>query len=204
MNDGNLLTIGWVLELERPASLVAQGIEFTARTPGSAGNSVTVTFEAGSDLAVAVNASALTITLAGADVTIQQVVTAIRASATATALVDVDLRLPGNTLAVVATAVQLADGDEYTYGLVQDIKTDTPTREYKAYDGNGHPAARRQLADFTTASGTIVGVVGAMVPTAGDRFAYDGKNYVVSNVSSDNSGEQPIIWSISATQVYNA
>ena len=139
-----------------------------------------------------------------ADTTIQQIVNLIRATSAANALVDVEVLSPANTVAEAVAATSLAGGDSYTYALVQSISVNRPTREYKAYDGNGQPAARRQVADFATANATIVGVVGAMVPKEGDTFAYGDHNYVIASVEEGNEGEQPVIWTIQATQLYNS
>jgi len=200
MTEGNILTGGRVIELSRPASKTIQGIKFVAKAAGVLGNDVTITLATGADLAVAVAVKAITVTIAATS-TIGEIMSAIQASATAKALVYVDIEKPYNTVAVAAASSNLAGGTSNTYALVETIKQESPVRETKVYDGNNKPAGRHVVADFKTLSATIIAEIGLPKPIEGDKFNYAGTNYSVGNVGEGNSGVDAISWEVSATEV---
>lgn len=96
------------------ATLVNNGITWTAVTLGSAGNDITVALVAGGTAGaevVTVSGSAISVSIESGVSTRTQVLTAIQASAPASALVGISVA-SGGTAATAITATHLATGDD--------------------------------------------------------------------------------------------
>lgn len=102
------------------ATLVANGITYTADIFGTAGNSITVALVAGGTAGaevVTVTGSAISVSIESGVSTRTQVKTAIDANASAAALIDVSVA-SGGTAATAMSATALATGTDTVFTIV--------------------------------------------------------------------------------------
>jgi hypothetical protein len=102
------------------ATLVNNGITWTAVTMGAAGNSITVALVAGGTAGaevVTVTGNAISVQVESGVSTRTQVLTAVQASAAASALVGISVA-SGGTAATLLAATHLASGDDTDFDVV--------------------------------------------------------------------------------------
>lgn len=102
------------------ATLVSNGITWTAVTMGAAGNSITIAVVAGGTAGaevVTVSGSAISVQIESTVSTRTQVLTAVQASAAASALVGISVA-SGATAASLLSATALASGDDSDFTVV--------------------------------------------------------------------------------------
>lgn len=102
------------------ATLVSNGITWTAQTFGTAGNSITVAVVAGGTAGaevVTVTGTAISVQVESTVSTRTQVLTAVQASAAATALVSISVA-SGGTAASLLSATALASGTDTVFTIV--------------------------------------------------------------------------------------
>jgi hypothetical protein len=102
------------------ATLVDNGITWTAVTMGAAGNSITVALVAGGTAGaevVTVTGNAISVQIESGVSTRTQVLTAVQASAEASALVNISVA-SGGTAATLLAATPLATGDDTDFTIV--------------------------------------------------------------------------------------
>lgn len=117
------------------ASLVNNGITWTAVTMGSAGNSITVALVAGGTAGaevVTVTGTAISVQIESGVSTRTQVLTAVQASVAASALVGISVA-SGGTAATLLAATALAGGDDTDFTSISQsmILTQVGTGVYK-------------------------------------------------------------------------
>lgn len=107
------------------ASLVNNGITWTAVTMGAAGNDITVALVAGGTAGaevVSVSGSAISVQIESGVSTRTQVLTAVQASAAASALVGISVA-SGGTAATLLSATALAGGDDTDFDESSSVMT---------------------------------------------------------------------------------
>jgi hypothetical protein len=107
------------------ATLVNNGITWTAVTMGSAGNDITVALIAGGTAGaevVTVSGSAISVQIESGVSTRTQVLTAVQASAAASALVGISVA-SGGTAATLMAATHLATGDDTDFTESSSVMT---------------------------------------------------------------------------------